>query len=213
MICASLGCAEHSSSSAAAAWLSWCTGGELRASDTRKESSPGPRPPPGGVLCVCRESSRCFKAAAPRVAAPDAERLRCPQLLGCAGAGAGAGAGTGGCGGWQLLEPARPWSWRPLGCVQEVPEVCGRKSACLSAAQPRLHPAVSGTFAAPFAVIWGWCCARPPALPDAFCSSAAGLASQAREEGFTERFRVRFSPSGDRGGGQSLCPSPSPVCC
>lgn len=81
--------------------------GGLRASDTRKESSPGPRPPPGGVLCVCRESSRCFKAAAPRVAAPDAERLRCPQLLGCAGAGAGAGAGTGGCGGWQLLEPAQ----------------------------------------------------------------------------------------------------------
>lgn len=66
-----------------------------------------PALPRGGVLCVCRESSRCFKAAAPRVAAPDAERLRCPQLLGCAGAGAGAGAGTGGCGGWQLLEPAQ----------------------------------------------------------------------------------------------------------
>lgn len=30
----------------------------------------------------------------------------------------------------------RPWYWRPVGCVQEVPEVCGRKSACLGAAQP-----------------------------------------------------------------------------
>lgn len=57
----------------------------------------------GGVLCVCRESGRCFKAAAPLVAAPGTERLHCPQLPGCAGAGAGAG----GCGEWQLLGQAQ----------------------------------------------------------------------------------------------------------
>lgn len=179
MICASLGCAEHSSSSAAAAWLSWCTGGGSGPLTPGRNHPQAPALPRGGF---CVSAGRAADASRRLLHA-----LQHPTQSGCAARSSWAvpvpvpvpvlvleAAGDGSS--WSRL---RPWSWRPLGCVQEVPEVCGRKSACLSAAQPRLHPAVSGTFAAPFAVVWGWCCARPPALPDAFCSSAAGLASQA----------------------------------